>query len=155
MKNYQTNLDADDLVLGDKFIVLNGTDDKKDHIIDEEDAKKWRKEYFELRKAEIEKKQANDFAGYKGSLVKEGVGTLVMTGANEYKGATTVNGGTLLAFAESIGTDNAVKVGEKGTFGVLSSYDDQFTMKGKLESKATEFADRLTINLEKGGYALY
>ncbi len=150
LKNYQTNLDADDLVLGDKFIVLNGTDDKKDHIIDEEDAKKWRKEYFELRKAEIEKKQANDFAGYKGSLVKEGVGTLVMTGANEYKGATTVNGGTLLAFAESIGTDNAVKVGEKGTFGVLSSYDDQFTMKGKLESKATD-ADLLTINLEKGG----
>ena len=34
------------------------------------------------------------------------------------------------ALAESIGTDNTVSVGAHGTFGVLSSYNDQFTKKG-------------------------
>ena len=148
LADYDKNLKSE-LVLGDKFIVLNGTDDKKDHIISESDAKKWRQEYFELRKAEIEKKQANDFAGYKGSLIKDGAGTLVMTGKNEYKGTTTVKGGTLLAFTESIGENNTVEV-EGGSFGVLSSYDDQFTMKGHIESKATD-ADLLTINVGENG----
>ena len=148
LADYDKNLKSE-LVLGDKFIVLNGTDDKKDHIISESDAKKWRQEYFELRKAEIEKKQANDFAGYKGSLIKDGAGTLVMTGKNEYKGTTTVKGGTLLAFTESIGENNTVEV-EGGSFGVLSSYDDQFTMKGLIESKATD-ADLLTINVGENG----
>ena len=148
LADYDKNLKSE-LVLGDKFIVLNGTDDKKDHIISESDAKKWRQEYFELRKAEIKKKQANDFAGYKGSLIKDGAGTLVMTGKNEYKGTTTVKGGTLLAFTESIGENNTVEV-EGGSFGVLSSYDDQFTMKGHIESKATD-ADLLTINVGENG----
>lgn len=148
LADYDKNLKSE-LVLGDKFIVLNGTDDKKDHIISESDAKKWRQEYFELRKAEIEKKQAYDFAGYKGSLIKDGAGTLVMTGKNEYKGTTTVKGGTLLAFTESIGENNTVEV-EGGSFGVLSSYDDQFTMKGLIESKATD-ADLLTINVGENG----
>ena len=80
--------------------------------------------------------------GYKGSLIKDGAGTLVMTGKNEYKGTTTVKGGTLLAFTESIGENNTVEVG-CSSFGVLSSYDDQFTMKGLIESKATD-ADLLT-----------
>ena len=44
-----------------------------------------------------------------------------MTGDNSYKGDTTVKGGTLLAFAESIGNDK-VKVEQDGKFGVLSSY---------------------------------
>lgn len=72
-----------------------------------------------------------------------------MTGKNEYKGTTTVKGGTLLAFTESIGENNTVEV-EGGSFGVLSSYDDQFTMKGHIESKATD-ADLLTINVGENG----
>lgn len=112
-----------------------------------EDAKAWRLAYYVERAKEIRNKINNGL--YLGSITKSGEGTLVMTGKNIYEGATTVNGGTLLAFAESIGTDNTVTVGEKGTFGVLSTYDDQFTMKGKLTSSASD-GDLLTIKVNGG-----
>ena len=112
-----------------------------------EDAKAWRLAYYVQRAKEIRNKINNGL--YLGSITKSGEGTLVMTGKNIYEGATTVNGGTLLAFAESIGTDNTVTVGEKGTFGVLSTYDDQFTMKGKLTSSASD-GDLLTIKVNGG-----
>ena len=73
-----------------------------------------------------------------------------MTGNNSYAGTTTVEGGTLLAFAESIGTDNKVTVKTGGTFGVLSSYNDQFTMKGHLYSKEAT-TNTLEIDLSQGG----
>ena len=84
------------------------------------------------------------------TLVKQGEGTLIMTGNNSYAGTTTVEGGTLLAFAESIGTDNKVTVKTGGTFGVLSSYNDQFTMKGHLYSKEAT-TNTLEIDLSQGG----
>ena len=64
-----------------------------------------------------------------------------MTGNNTYRGGTTVEGGTLLGFAESFGVtgDNAQATANGkvtvngGTFGLLEKYDDQFTKKGELK----------------------
>ena len=124
---------------------LAGIDDKN---ITLEDAMKWRLEYYEKRAEAIRDKIAN--GEYDGSLVKEGEGTLVMTGNNTYEGTTTVAGGTLLAFAESIGEDDTVTVQNGGTFGVLTSYDDKFTMKGYLQSEHGQDG-KLKIDIENGG----
>ena len=126
-------LDTDDDIVG--------IDNEK---VTAENAKKWRKDYFEKRIKAIENRK------YDGSLVKKGAGTLVMTGNNTYEGTTSVEGGTLLAFAESIGNDNKVSVGADGTFGVLSSYNDQFTMKGHLDSKEAQKGE-LAIDIAAGG----
>jgi subtilase-type serine protease len=57
------------------------------------DAVKWRKEWMDARAAYIQDKIDNDL--YTASLVKQGPGTLVMTGDNTYEGLTTVEGGKL------------------------------------------------------------
>lgn len=129
-----------DLMLDSEFDVI-GIEDQK---IAKDKALEWRKTYYEKRKKAI------DIRVYKGSLIKDGTGTLVMTGDNSYEGETKVEGGTLLAFAESIGTDNTVSVGAHGTFGVLSSYNDQFTMKGHLVSKEADAA-KLKVEIAEGG----
>ena len=143
--DYEKNLAADDFVLGEDWVLGNGTDDEYDHFVDKEDAKEWRKAYYEKRLAAIEAKIKN--GEYDGSLVKRGEGTLVMTGNNTYRGGTTVEGGTLLGFAESFGVtgDNAKATANGkvtvngGTFGLLATYNDQFTMKGD-EPKHNEAA---------------
>ncbi len=112
------------------------------------DALKWRHAYYQERIIAIEAKLKN--GDYDGSLIKKGKGTLVLTGNNSYEGTTEVQEGTLLAFSESIGTDNKVTVGANGTFGVLSSYNDSFTMTGLNKSEASE-EDKLTIDLTQGG----
>ena len=141
------NLAKDDYVLGDQFVIADGTASTKDHIVDKADAKKWRAEYYAKRTAAINSKIANH--EYAGSLIKSGAGTLVMTGENSYKGDTTVKGGTLLAFAESIGNDK-VTVEKGGTFGVLDSYNDKFTMTGHHDSKEA-LSKKLAINVKDGG----
>ena len=108
------------------------------------DALAWRNAYYQKRIDSINSKL------YDGQLVKQGTGTLVLTGNNTYEGTTTVEAGTLLAFTESIGTDNTVTVKSGATFGVLSSYNDNFTMTGVNTSEATE-EDKLTIDLTDGG----
>ncbi|HIU84241.1 MAG TPA: autotransporter domain-containing protein [Candidatus Aphodousia gallistercoris] len=123
--------------------------DNKDVTLEE--AMKWREEYYQKRLDSIQEKLDEDF--YSGTLTKSGEGTLVLLGDNSYKGTTTVKGGTLLAFSESIGDDNKVTVEAEGTFGVLSSYNDNFTMTGVHTSKATE-EDKLTIDLTAGGTLL-
>lgn len=145
MNNHDAKLTAEELALiGDMQL---SSPDKilgiEDSTISKEDAIKWREEYFKKRLDAITAR------AYDGSLVKSGAGTLVMTGDNSYEGTTTVNGGTLLAFAESIG-DDAVTVNDGGTFGVLSSYYDSFTQKGHLDSKEAD-AGKLTITVRQGG----
>ena len=137
-------LDTDDDVVG-----VTAEQEK----VSEENAIKWREDYYDKRLAAIKHKIDNGL--YDGSLTKRGQGTLVLTGNNDYLGTTTVEEGTLLAFSESIGSADAengrvVTVGDKGTFGVLSSYYDNFTMTGMNTSEATE-KDKLTINIEGNG----
>jgi len=57
------------------------------------DALTWRKEWMDARAAYIQNKIDNHL--YTASLVKQGPGTLVMTGDNTYEGLTTVEGGKL------------------------------------------------------------
>lgn len=81
-----------------------------------------------------------------------------MTGNNTYRGGTTVEGGTLLGFAESFGVtgdDATAKANGKvtvngGTFGLLASYNDLFTMKG--EQKHDDAADHpVDVVVNAGG----
>ncbi len=117
-----------DIITGKDFVVKDGDDnvteeERTSHVVGETEKQVLLAAYAERANA-IKEKRKNDDAGYKGTLVKKGEGTLIMTGNNSYAGTTTVEGGTLLAFAESIGTDNKVTVNTGGTFGVLSSYND-------------------------------
>ncbi len=138
-------------VTGDKFIVLDGSDvsDKKNwknHVISEGEMKKVREEIYATIAGAI-----GERAKQHGAVVKSGEGTLVMTGHNTYKGETTVKGGTLLAFSESIG-DKKVTV-EKGTFGLLNHYEDKALRQGMLESDHS--ADgQVTVNLADGASLL-
>lgn len=146
-----TELAYGDIITGKDFVVKDGDgegteSDRTSHIVGEHEKATLLAAYAERAQA-IKDKRAN---GYKGTLVKQGEGTLIMTGNNSYAGTTTVEGGTLLAFAESIGTDNKVTVKTGGTFGVLSSYNDQFTMKGHLYSKEAT-TNTLEIDLSQGG----
>lgn len=146
-----TELAYGDIITGKDFVVKDGDgevteSDRTSHIVGEHEKATLLAAYAERAQA-IKDKRAN---GYKGTLVKQGEGTLIMTGNNSYAGTTTVEGGTLLAFAESIGTDNKVTVKTGGTFGVLSSYNDQFTMKGHLYSEEAT-TNTLEIDLSQGG----
>ena len=145
-----TELAYGDIITGKDFVVKDGDgevteSDRISHIVGEDEKATLLAAYAERVQA-IQDKRAN---GYKGTLVKQGEGTLIMTGDNSYKGDTTVKGGTLLAFAESIGNDK-VKVEQDGKFGVLSSYNDQFTMKGHLVSKEADAA-KLKVEIAGGG----
>ena len=132
-----TDLSAEDYELGSGDIP-----NVDDATIDPEDAEKWRKEYYEKRAASIQNKLDNGL--YDGKLIKRGAGTLVMTGNNTYRGGTVVEGGTLLGFNDSFGVTgedgtaqaNGKVVVNGGVFGVIDSYDDQFTMKGEIKDDA-------------------
>ena len=157
-----TKLPYDQIVDGSGFVVKDGdanvTDEERtSHIVGEAEKKLLLEAYAERANA-IKDKMADNDAGYKGSLVKRGAGTLVMTGNNTYRGGTTVEGGTLLGFAESFGVtgdDATAKANGKvtvngGTFGLLASYNDQFTMKG--EQKHDDAADHsVDVVVNAGG----
>lgn len=143
-----------DIITGKDFVVKDGDDnvteeERTSHVVGETEKQVLLAAYAERANA-IKEKRDNNYADYKGTLVKKGEGTLIMTGNNSYAGTTTVEGGTLLAFAESIGTDNTVSVGAQGTFGVLSSYNDQFTKKGHLYSTDAQKGE-LKIEIAEGG----
>lgn len=114
-----------------------------EELVSVDDAIEWKDAYIQERLDAI----AEHTADAKASLTKAGEGTLVLLGKNSYKGDTVVEGGKLLAFSESIG--NRVVNVNGGSFGVLSSYNDTFTMTGVNHSEATD-ADKLTINLNGG-----
>ena len=107
------------------------------------DAILWRDMAFETRAKAINKRSNHQLG-----LVKQGTGTLVMTGHNTYKGETKVEGGTLLAFSEAI-PNGKVTVENGATFGLLSHYDDELTRRGHLVSDG-EVRD-LAVNLKDGG----
>lgn len=146
-----TDLSAEDYELGSGDIP-----NVDDATIDPEDAEKWRKEYYEKRAASIQNKLDNGL--YDGKLIKRGAGTLVMTGNNTYRGGTTVEEGTLLGFAESFGvtgddasaTANGKVTVNGGVFGIMNSYNDQFTMKGEINSNP-EAGHSVDITVNKGG----
>lgn len=140
---------------------------------DEQEAEAW-----STRKAELDAKetltadeqseykykearaQARADRVYEGSLVKRGQGTLVMTGNNTYRGGTTVEEGMLLGFNDSFGvtgddataTANGQVAVKGGTFGVINSYDDQFTMKGEINDEAADHSVDVTVEAN-GRYA--
>ena len=116
--------------LGNDFVVVDGDSDATNHVISEDDAQKWRSAYFLKRAQAIQNKIDNNL--YQGSLVKRGSGMLIMTGNNTYSGGTTVEDGALYGFSESFGSGNVNVNG--GVFGVLSSFNDNFTQKGQLNS---------------------
>ena len=120
--------------LGESFVVNDGDDDAANHIISEEDAKRLRAQYYAKRAAAIQERI--DKGLYKGSLVKRGDGTLVMTGRNSYAGGTVVEGGSLYGFTESFGSAPVEVNG--GQFGLIGSYTDTFTGKGLISSAADQ-----------------
>lgn len=123
-------------MLTDTHEDLVGIDDALEKMTEEE-AIAWRKEYFQKRLDTIQAKI--DGKLYDGSLIKRGEGTLIMTGSNTYRGGTTVEGGKLLGYSNSFGVSgddgkaNGKVVVNGGTFGILETYNDQFTMKGEIE----------------------
>ena len=135
-------------VLGDKFVVFDGDDDLTNHILTEEEAKAGRKAIYKARAEGIQKRV------YHGSLIKEGEGTLVLTGVNTYKGGTVVKAGKLYGFAQSFGdasqpaeeTPNLGKVVvEGGTFGITPVYVDQLTLKGRIEADKLDGKAAITV----------
>ncbi len=135
-----------DYDLGQDIVINDGNPDPASHIIDIDDAKKWRQEYYQKR---AEATQAKLDAGlYDGSLVKQGQGTLVITGDNTYRGGTTVEQGTLYGFTESFGLETVNVNG--GKLGIIDRYNDQFTHKGVVVSNPTHKAD-ININ-DQGTY---
>jgi autotransporter-associated beta strand protein len=81
-------------ILADNYIqaITNGHPELYDKIT-YEDAVKWREEWMDARAAYIQNKIDNNL--YTAFLVKQGFGTLIMTGDNTYEGGTTVEGGKL------------------------------------------------------------
>lgn len=142
-------LDTDDDITG-------MTDEQE--TISEEDAIAWRTEYYNKRLEAINSKIEQGL--YDGSLTKRGQGTLVMTGNNTYRGGTTVEEGMLLGFNDSFGvtgddaaaTANGQVTVKGGTFGVINSYDDQFTMKGEINDEAADHSVDVTVEAN-GRYA--
>lgn len=151
LEDYRTNgIDAGgNFDLGHDIVVVDGNDDLTDHFIDPADAEKWRTEYYAKRAAAIQEKL--DAGLYDGSLVKQGAGTLIMTGSNDYRGGTTVEGGALYGFTESFGTEKVVVNG--GLFGIISSYNDTFTMQGQLISSNAlrALGNQANIEVNAGG----
>ena len=165
----QAKIDAEiaKLFLGDKKIAIHGQEvewlmidgeeakegekyGKTAATISKDEAIKYRTAYLEARMDMVKAHQEKTKLG----LVKKGDGILVMTGDNSYKGTTTVEGGALLAFNESLGTDNTVTVKNNGTFGVVNHINDTFTLKGELHSKEANSA-KVTVKFEGNEGQLY
>ena len=120
-------------------------------VISKEDAEKWRQEYYKKRAEAIQNKIDN--ALYDGSLVKNGDGTIVLTGNNTFRGGVTLNEGSLYGFNDSFGITepaagkaNGLVTVNGGKFGVVNKYDDKLTLKGTITDGASDHSVDAVIN---------
>ena len=75
-----------------------------------------------------------------GGVTKNGLGTLVLSGANAYTGNTTVNGGTLSLSTASLADTSAVVIGASGVLNLSHAATDQvaaLTINGVVKANGT------------------
>ena len=132
-------------ILADPYVqaITDGHPELYDKIT-YEDAVKWRKQWMDARAAYIQNKIHNNL--YTASLVKQGPGTLIMTGDDTYKGGTTVEGGKL-AINGSHASSIDVKGGTLGGSGFVagSIYVDSGVLEPGLSSGEAASAASLTL----------
>lgn len=132
-------------ILADPYIqaITDGHPEMYDKIA-YEDAVKWRKDWMDARASYIQHKIDNDL--YTASLVKQGSGTLFMTGNNTYEGGSTVEGGKL-SITGSHASSIDVKGGTLGGTGfVAGSIDvDSGVLQPGLSSEEAASASSVTL----------
>ena len=170
--------------LGDFAVTMNDVDDtwrndisdvaiKARKVEDEEEDAAWvkRKAVLDEKKAagpltkeetwEYEYKTARDEArdlrakqGYVGRLIKDGNGTLTLTGHNTYSGGTIVNGGTVAGLSDSFGSgDVVVNAGgtvEFHTQFLLQKAGEKDWVEDKYEA-TVDTTDDANVVVKKGG----
>jgi fibronectin-binding autotransporter adhesin len=99
-----------------------------------------------------------DYAGImsgSGSLTKNGIGTVILIGANTYTGGTTINAGTLtLSGAGSISNSSLVTVGAGATFDVVGSALPPAVIQNLAGSGTVQFSGRgLEVRNASGEFA--
>lgn len=140
-------------LLGNHVTVVGLEDDS----IDVKEANAWRAAYYEKRAGAIGERLAkNDWGcdGYDGALVKDGKGTLILTGHNVYRGGTLVKDGTLLGFADSFGVTASAEAShgngrvlvQGGAFGILNAVNDTVTLTGNKVSGTLDHSVDITVD---------
>ncbi|MBR7825494.1 autotransporter-associated beta strand repeat-containing protein [Actinospica sp. MGRD01-02] len=89
----------------------------------------------------------NDIAG-RGGLVKQGTGSLTLTGSNSYTGGTTIEAGTIVAASASALGNGDVTVQSAGTLAVSS---DAATRGVEIRGDYTQDGGTLQLALGSGG----
>jgi subtilase-type serine protease len=132
-------------ILADPFIqaLTDGHPEVYDKI-PYEDAVTWRRDWMDERAAYIQDKIDNKL--YMASLVKQGDGTLFMTGNNTYEDGTTVEGGKL-SITGSHASSIEVKGGTLGGTGFVAGSIDVDSGVLQPGLSAEEAASALSVNL--------
>jgi subtilase-type serine protease len=138
-------------ILADPYIqaITNGQPQLYDKI-PYADAIKWRKEWMDARADYIQHKIDNNL--YTASLVKQGPGTLVMTGHNTYEGGATVNGGKLSitgSHASSIDVDGGT-LGGSGFVAGSIEVKSGLLQPGFTQQEATQAASISQVRVAPG-----
>jgi autotransporter-associated beta strand protein len=86
----------------------------------------------------------NDISG-PGSLVKQGSGTLTLTGENSYRGGTVITGGTLAASSAGALGSGPVRVGAAGTLAVTQEPTDPIQIQQGRQNDSVEVGATLEV----------